>query len=56
MKSTSIPLFDINDALKPFDVLTVLALLKLGLEEFGNDEIESTYRSFCDVLTEVPPC
>jgi hypothetical protein len=55
MKSVSLPMFDINNALRPIDVPRVLALLKLGLEEFGNDEVESTYREFCDALTEVPP-
>jgi hypothetical protein len=55
MKSFSIPTFDINDALRPIDAPKVLALLKLGLEEFGNDEVESTYRNFCDALTEIPP-
>lgn len=56
MKSISIPLFDINDALRPIDVQSVLALLKLSLEGLGNDKVESTYREFCDALTEVPPC
>jgi hypothetical protein len=55
MKPISIPMFDIYDALRPIDVSRVLALLKLGLEEFGNDEVESTYRNFCDALTEIPP-
>jgi hypothetical protein len=49
-------MFDIDDALRSIGAPRVLALLKLGLEEFGNDETESTYRSFCDALTEVPPC
>jgi hypothetical protein len=49
-------MFDIDEALTPIDVLKVLALLQLGLEGFGNDEAESTYREFCDALTEIPPC
>jgi hypothetical protein len=56
MKSTSIPMFDLNDALRSIDVQSVLALLKLGLEGFGDDKSESTYREFCDALTEIPPC
>lgn len=56
MKPFSIPMFDINEALRPIDVSRVLALLRLGLEEFGNGEAESTYREFCDALTEIPPC
>lgn len=49
-------MFDINDALRPIDVSKALALLKIGLEPLGNDETESTYRNFCDALTEIPPC
>jgi hypothetical protein len=55
MKPFSIPMFDINEAFRPIDVPRVLALPKLDLEEFGNDEVESTYRNFCDALTEIPP-
>lgn len=55
MKFISIPMFDLNDALRPIDVPRVLALLKLGLEQLGNDNAESTYREFCDALTEIPP-
>jgi hypothetical protein len=55
MKPISISTFDIDDALRPIDVPRVLALLRLGLEGCGNDETESTYRNFCDVLTEVSP-
>jgi hypothetical protein len=54
MKSISIPTFDITDALRPIDIPRVLALLKLGLEGFGTDETEPTYREFYDALTEVP--
>jgi hypothetical protein len=56
MKSFSIPIFDINDTLRPINVPRVLALLKLGLEGLGNDDAESTYREFCEALTEIPPC
>jgi hypothetical protein len=56
MKPFSIPMFDINEALRPIDVSKVLALLKLGLEQVRNDETESTYSEFCDALTEIPPC
>ena len=56
MKSISIPMLDINDALRPINVPKVLALLKLGLEGLGSDEAESTYREFCDALTEIPLC
>jgi hypothetical protein len=55
MKTFSIPIFDLNDALRPIDAPRVLALLRLGLEEFGNNDAESTYREFCDALTEIPP-
>lgn len=48
-------IFDIEDALRPIDVRKILALLRIGLEEYENDETESTYRDFCNVLTEVPP-
>jgi hypothetical protein len=56
MKSIAIQMFDIDDALRPIDIPNVLALLKLGLEGFGNEKVESTYREFCDALTEIPPC
>lgn len=49
-------IFDIVDALRPIDVCKVLTLLQIGLEGYGNDEAESTYREFCDALTEIPPC
>jgi hypothetical protein len=47
-------IFDIDDALRSIDVRRILALLQIGLERDGNDEAESTYREFCDALTEVP--
>lgn len=55
MKSVSLPMFNLYDALTPIDVRRILALLQLGLEPIGDDEVESTYRNFFDALTEVPP-
>lgn len=51
-----IPAFDMYDALKPINARRVLDLLKLGLEEYGEKWSETTYREFCDALTEIPPC
>jgi hypothetical protein len=56
MKSISLRMFDINDALTPIDVRRILALLQIGLEECGEKWSESTYREFCDALTEIAPC
>lgn len=49
-----VPIFDINEAVKPIDVRRVLALLQLGLEECGENWSESTEQAFFDALRALP--
>jgi hypothetical protein len=54
MKSVSLPMFYLNDALTPIDVHRIVALLQIGLEESGKKWPESTEQEFFDVLRAIP--
>jgi hypothetical protein len=49
-----VPIFDIDEALKPIDAGRALALLQLGLEECGEKWSESTEQAFHDALRAIP--
>ena len=53
---TRVPIFDIDEALKPIDARTVLALLQIGLEECRENRPGPTERDFYDALIEIPRC
>jgi hypothetical protein len=50
------PIFDIDEALKPIDRHRVLTLLQIGLEECGENGPGPTEWDFYDALTEVRRC